>query len=315
MRLSRIRLRLNNASFSGFLYDYVIDYMRPYIEAKVGQLIAAELRNFAAGAFKMVRVSTTSNEDEDIFAEESVISRTWNKALRSAASYLALIRGQHPSVPRGGDSDEESTPRRPLPERQRVPRSAEVERERGVFEGALRGIVLSRGFDPVPLPDNVGDLDFSFGRITVHEGNLTGLSSVYRSGDCALVLGDCGLALRLDLGFQNVLVRAIASINDRSNTRTTVLDVLIPALEMELDIAEINNRLEIISYRMRFLAPVKVTAPRLARDGSVNVVSVPPEIQLSDQDLEEVKSCVYKSLWKVLHAAETFISGPQYLEP
>ncbi|KAH6939584.1 hypothetical protein HPB50_019675 [Hyalomma asiaticum] len=205
MRLSRIRLRLNNASFSGFLYDYVIDYMRPYIEAKV----------------------------------ESVISRTWNKALRSAASYLALIRGQHPSVPRGGDSDEESTPRRPLPERQRVPRSAEVERERGVFDGALRGLVLSRGFDPMPLPDNVGDLDFSFGRITVHEGNLTGLSSVYRSGDCALVLGDCGLALRLDLGFQNLLVRAIASINDRSNTRTTVLDMLIPALEMELDIAEV----------------------------------------------------------------------------
>ncbi|XP_049269986.1 uncharacterized protein LOC119385595 [Rhipicephalus sanguineus] len=210
MRLSRIRLLLNNASFSGFIYDYIIDYLRPYIEAKVAQLLAQELRRIAAETLKTVRVTTAINEQEDIFAEESTLSRTWTKALGSAASYLALIRGRHPGGSRGADSDEEVTPSRPLPERQREPRSAEVERERGVFDGCLRALALSRGADPLPLPRNLRDLHFSFGRVTVHEGNLTGLSSVYRSGDCALVVGECGLSLRLDLGFEDILVKAEA---------------------------------------------------------------------------------------------------------
>ncbi|XP_070387411.1 uncharacterized protein [Dermacentor albipictus] len=238
MRMSRIRLLLNNASFSGFISDYVIDYLRPYVEAKVAQLLARELRNFAVEAFKAVRVYTASNEDEDIFAEESVLSRTWTNALGSAASYLALIRGQKPGSSRGGGNDEGVTPRRPLPERQREPRSTEVERERGVFDSCLRTLVLSRGFDPVSLPQDVRELDFSFGRVAVHEGNLTGLSSVYRSGDCALVVGECGLAVRMDLGFEDLLVSAVAVVGERSRTRTAKLDVHIPAVELSLDIAE-----------------------------------------------------------------------------
>lgn len=314
MRLSRIRLLLNNASFSGFIYDYVIDYLRPYIEGKVAQLLARELRRLAADTFKTVRITTTFNEDEDIFIEETSLSRTWTKALGSAASYLALIRGRHPGTSHGADSDE-VTPSRPLPERQREPRSAEVERERGVFDGCLRTLALSRGLEPLPLPHNLGELHFSFGRVTVHEGNLTGLSSVYRSGDCALVLGECGLSLRIDLGFEDILVRAAAVLSDRSRTRTTVLDFQIPAVEMSLDIAEINNQLEIISYSMAFLGPVKVTAPLLTRDGSVNVVGVAPEIRLSDQDLEELKSSVHKCLQKVIRAAESLISDSPYIEP
>ncbi|KAL1446667.1 hypothetical protein MTO96_028781 [Rhipicephalus appendiculatus] len=313
MRLSRIRLLLNNASFSGFIYDYVIDYLRPHIEAKVAQLLARELRNLAAETFKTVRVTTTINEDEDIFAEESTLSRSWTKALGSAASYLALIRGRHPGGT--GGADEDVTPSRPLPERLREPRSAEVERERGVFDGCLRTLSLSRGFDPLPLPQNLDDLDFSFGRVTIHEGNLTGLSSVYRSGDCALVLGECGMSLRLDLGFEDLLVRVAAALSDHSRTRTTVLDFQIPAVEMSLDIAEINSHLEIISFSMAFLAPVKVTAPLLTRDASVNVVGVAPEARLSEQDLEELKSSVHKSLQKVIHAAESSLLESSYIEP
>ncbi|XP_037562115.1 uncharacterized protein LOC119441579 isoform X3 [Dermacentor silvarum] len=315
MRMSRIRLLLNNASFSGFIYDYVIDYLRPYVETKVAQLLARELRNFAVKAFKTVRVYTASSEDEDIFAEESVLSRTWTKALGSAASYLALIRGQHPGGSRSGGSDEDVAPRRPLPERQRRPRSAEVERERGVFDGCLRTLTLSRGFDPVSLPQDIGDLNFSFGRLAVYEGNLTGLSSVYRSGDCALVLGECGLAVRLNLGFEDLLVRAAAAVYERSRTRTAMLDVHIPAVELALDIAEINNQLRIISYHMEFMGPVKVTAPSIARDGSVNIVSVSPEVVLSEQDLEELKSAVHNSLQQFLPTAESFISDPLLLEP
>ncbi|XP_037508455.1 uncharacterized protein LOC119384852 [Rhipicephalus sanguineus] len=314
MRLSRIRLLLNNASFSGFIYDYVIDYLRPYIEAKVAQLLAQELRRIAAETLKTVKVTTAIKEDEDIFAEESALSRTWTKALGSAASYLALIRGRHPGGSRGADSDEEVTPSRPLPERQREPRRAEVERERGVFDGCLRALALSRGADTLPLPRNIGDLHFSFGRITVHEGNLTGLSSVYRSGDCALVLGECGLSLRLDLGFEDILVKAEAVLSDRFRTRATVLDLQIPAVEMSLDIAEINSQLQIISYSMAFLAPVKVTAPLLTRDGSVNVVGVAPEVRLSDQDLEELKLSVHKCLQKVIRAAQSLISESPYIE-
>ncbi|XP_075723485.1 uncharacterized protein LOC142765762 [Rhipicephalus microplus] len=234
-------------------------------------------------------------------------SRTWTKALGSAASYLALIRGQQPGG--SGRADKDVTPTRPLPERLREPRSTEVEREHGVFDSCLRTLVLSRGLEPLPLPQNLSYLNFSFGRFTVREGNLTGLSSVYRSGDCALVLGECGLSLRLDLGFEDLLVKVVAALSDHSSAGTTVLDFAIPTVEMSLDIAEINGQLEILSYSMLFLAPVKVTTPLLNPDGSANAIGVAPEVRLNDQDLEELKSSVRKCLQQLIHGVENSIAG------
>ncbi|KAL3224205.1 hypothetical protein MRX96_026649 [Rhipicephalus microplus] len=201
------------------------DFLRPYIEAKVAQLLARELRNFAAETFKTVRISTTINEEEDIFAEESTLSRTWTKALGSAASYLALIRGQQPGG--SGRADKDVTPTRPLPERLREPRSTEVEREHGVFDSCLRTLVLSRGF-----------------RTTAAAAKPQ--YSV-----------NAACHFRLDLGFEDLLVKVVAALSDHSSAGTTVLDFAIPAVEMSLDIAEINGQLEILSYSMLFLGTSK----------------------------------------------------------
>ncbi|XP_077513890.1 uncharacterized protein LOC144124854 isoform X1 [Amblyomma americanum] len=315
LRMSRIRLHLNNVTFSGGVYDYVIDYLRPYIERKVGQLLARELRNMAVQTLKAVKVYAASNEENDIFAEESQLTRAWRKALGSASSYLALIRGQHPGRSSGGGTDEDSTPRRRLPERQREPRSAEVERERGVFDSCLRTLVLSTSYDPTPLPHDLEEFTFSFGRVVVSGGNVTGLSSVHRSGDCAVMLGECGAAIRMDLGFEDLTIKAAAIVEDDHHVRNAVFDVRVPAVEVALDVTETNNQFQIMTYRMAFTAPVTLTELPPGRRSLEPLTNGISELTLREEDLELLKISSRKYIQRLIQSFEHFVSDPPLLEP
>ncbi|XP_077513892.1 uncharacterized protein LOC144124854 isoform X3 [Amblyomma americanum] len=303
------------SDWSGGVYDYVIDYLRPYIERKVGQLLARELRNMAVQTLKAVKVYAASNEENDIFAEESQLTRAWRKALGSASSYLALIRGQHPGRSSGGGTDEDSTPRRRLPERQREPRSAEVERERGVFDSCLRTLVLSTSYDPTPLPHDLEEFTFSFGRVVVSGGNVTGLSSVHRSGDCAVMLGECGAAIRMDLGFEDLTIKAAAIVEDDHHVRNAVFDVRVPAVEVALDVTETNNQFQIMTYRMAFTAPVTLTELPPGRRSLEPLTNGISELTLREEDLELLKISSRKYIQRLIQSFEHFVSDPPLLEP
>lgn len=308
LRMSRIRLRLGRTNIGS--YDFITDLIRPSIEEKIGEILARELRSLAEKTLGAVKVYAAQS------GEGSDPVRTWRKAINSASAYLSLLRTPH--LPSGDDdglyygSQEESEESWPSAMRswRREPRSASREREQWVFDGCLSKLVVSTGFEPAPLPEDLEDFSCTFGRVSVSGGNVTGLSSVYTRGESVVKLGECGLSARFDLGFKDLIVSGLGSVTNFFSTSVT-FDVRIPAVEVVLEITERYNKLEIVNYELNFTAPVNLTATPLGAVGSVvNWFGGGPERSLESTELEQLKNASRKYVKQVVSNIAHFIEYP-----
>ncbi|XP_077561683.1 uncharacterized protein LOC144178007 [Haemaphysalis longicornis] len=314
VRMSRIRLLLNSANQTS--YDFIAGLVKPFVERKVGQVLARELRKMAVKTLGEVTVFATNSEEEGVLEEGSLLSRTWQKALDSASSYLALLRGQNPRRSDGGSSDDsdrnDSHAERTGPTaRRREPRSLGLERERWFFDGCLSKLVFSLGLEPAQLPSDLEEFNLHFGRVSVAAGNMTGLSTVYRSGESVVRVGDCGLSAHFDLGFRDITISALASVDGYIRSTDVVFNVFIPGVQMLVDVRERDSRLEIDTYTLNFPSQVTVTASPLTQgDSFVNVFAGRPDGTLRAEELEQLKASSQKYVQELLDKIARFIGDP-----
>ncbi|XP_077557352.1 uncharacterized protein LOC144172551 [Haemaphysalis longicornis] len=319
VRMSNLRLRLGgtNLGSSGFITDLI----KPSIQEKIGEILARELRKLAEKTLGAVKVYAAKNEA----ATDPI--RTWKKALNGASAYLDVLRRLN--VPSHGDeedsaeenseedseyssedySEEQSSYSR---RRRWAPRSAE--REQWVFDGCLRTLVVSTGFEPAPLPRDLETFNCSFGSVSVSGGNVTGLSNVKTRGENVVKLGECGLSARFDLRFNDLFVQGMGTVTSGSWFTVTTdftFELRIPAVQAILEITERYNTLEITNYELDFTAPVNVTAKPLGTVGSVaNFFGAAPERALDVNELEQLKHASRKYVQQVVDNVALFIADP-----
>lgn len=308
VRMSRIRLRLGGTNIGS--YDFITELIRPSIEEKIGEILARELRSLAEKTLGAVKVYAAKN------GEGSDPVRAWRKAFNSASAYLSLLRSPDLASREDDsnyyDSQEDSEESWPSARRsrRREHRSASREREQWVFDGCLSKLVVSTGFEPAPLPEDLEDFSCTFGRVSVSGGNVTGLSSVHTTGDNVVKLGECGLSARFHLGFNDLIVSGLGSVTNYIST-SFAFDVRIPAVEVILEIAERYKKLEIVHYELDFTAPVNLTATSLGAVGSVvNWFGGVPERSLESSELEQLKNASRKYVEQVVHNIGCIIEDP-----
>lgn len=80
--------------------------------------------------------------------------------------------------------------------------------------------VVAAGLDPAPLPD--ASLDFGLGTADLYEGQLGGLSTMYRSGTCTLDKVASWVFLYANLAVDNLQIYYRANVTSGSTSLATI---------------------------------------------------------------------------------------------
>ncbi|XP_075560284.1 uncharacterized protein LOC142592628 [Dermacentor variabilis] len=314
VRMSRIRLLLDeeeDVSLDGALYDIVFDQLRPFIQKKVGEALVQELRKLAADTLGAVELYAVASTERTARAEDSPITREWKEGLNAASRYLALTQGRRSNRRENNAYSGSSRHIGRLTEQRLEPDRARRRRPLGVFDGCLKTLVVSTGFEPAPLPDDLEPFAFSVGQVQVTAGSVTGLSNVSVNGHSWTSVGECGLRARFDLAFKDVRVRAAASVGAFFVSTSATFDLRIPALEAVLEIQETENSLRVITYNLTFTSNVTVTTSTTGAVGTVfDFFGGLPEKTLEDEDLQLLSSSSLKYVQRVVDAVRSFIADP-----
>ncbi|XP_077512548.1 uncharacterized protein LOC144123617 [Amblyomma americanum] len=313
MRMARFRLQFDDKGdvrLSSVFYNMVFDELRPSIEVNIGQMLAQELRNLAVEALRAVKAYAAISASHGTRGGGSMASGDWREAPGSSHSYLAPTNGsQSGGSSTGGAYGRGGTLHR-LPARRLLPFRAGMQRQRDIFEGCLKTLVLSAGFDPAPLPGDLEAFSFPTGSVAVVEGNMTGLSSIRRKGDTLVALDSCGMRARLNLVFKGLAITATAS----SSGFLWGFDIKVPEVEALLEIKENNAQLEIFAYKLNFTAPVTVTAKLPSAVATVvNLFGGLPEITLGAEELKQLEESSWKYVQRIVYAIQESVTDPPLL--
>lgn len=288
IRMSRIHLRLGQINIGK--YDWIDYLIRSSIQEKIGQILARVLRGLAAETLGAIQVYAAQSEGSDPVSP--------------------------PKLPRSDDHDSQDDSEDLSYfrlRRRREPSSESGEREQWVFDRAISKLVVSTQFEPAALPEDLEDFRTTYGRVSLSEGNVTGLSSVYTIGESEVKLDKCGISGRLHLGFNDLIVSGVVSVtNHRSASAAFVLRI--PAVGVVFEITERYNKLEIVGYEVDFVAPVTLSRTRLGEVGSlIKVVRGAPERQLESTELEQLKNATRQFFQKIFDKIADIIANPPVL--
>lgn len=314
VKISRIRLLLDeedDISLDGAIYDIVFDQLRPFIQRKVGEALVQELRKVAAETLGAIKLYAVASAERTIRSEDSPATRGWKKGFHAATSYLALTEGRRSRQSHSNAYSGSSRDIGKLTAQWLDPLGARRQRQVGVFDGCLKTLVVSTGFEPAPLPDDLEAFTFSVGQVQVTEGNVTGLSNVSVNGYCWTLVGECGLRARFNLAFKDIGVRAAASVGAFYMSTSATFDVRIPALEVLLEIQETEDALQVMTYDVTFTSNVTVTTSTSGALGTVfDFFGGLPEKTLEEEDLQLLKASSLKYVQRIVDAVRSFIADP-----
>ncbi|KAK8778298.1 hypothetical protein V5799_020361 [Amblyomma americanum] len=319
IRMSRIRLLLgasDQLNLGGPIYDALIGRLRPLIQRIIGQVLVQELRKLAEETIGAVQVYAATSILPTVRERESAATPLWRKATGSARSYMALTGGRDAGNTYGRGRPYRGGLAHRRPERRRLePLGTGQEDQRDVFDGCLRKLVVSTGFEPTQLPDDLEEFSVASGSLRVVEGNVTGLSSIRKSGHSWATIDDCGIRARFRLGFKELMVTAKASFTVFYVTTDIMVDVQIPEVEAVLEIKENNTGLQIVAYELNFTAPVTVKAKPLGKfvGTFVNLIGGLSDMTLGAEELKQFEVSSSKYVQSIARTIQEIIADPPLL--
>ncbi|KAH6939539.1 hypothetical protein HPB50_019221 [Hyalomma asiaticum] len=280
----------------------------PLIQQKVGEALVRELRKLAAETLGAVKLYAVASAERTVREEDSPATRAWKNGYNAVSSVLNLIEGGR-SHRRYSNAYSRSTGRTTG---QRLdPYRARRQRQIGVFEGCLKTLVVSTGFEPAALPDDLEAPTFSVGKLNDINGNVTGISNVSVHGASWTSVDDCGIRARFDLVFRDVRVSATASYRAFFVSKSVAFEMEIPEVEVILEVQEAEDALRVTTYDVTFTANVTVTSSVPGAVGSVvNFFGGLPNMTLGDGDLELLKSSSRTYVQRIADAIAGFIADP-----
>ncbi|XP_049269266.1 uncharacterized protein LOC119386926 isoform X1 [Rhipicephalus sanguineus] len=189
--------------------------------------------------------------------------------------------------------------------------TARGQRQIGVFERCLKTLVVSTGFEPATLPDDLGALSFSVAQVDTIAGNVTGLSNVSTKGASWTSVGECGIRARFDLVFTGLRVNATASVSAMFMSRSVTFEMEIPEVEVILEIQETEDALQVTTYDLTFTSNVTVTASVEGTVGRIfDFFGGLSNVTLGDDDLLLIKSSSRRYVQQIAEAVRGFIADP-----
>ncbi|KAL1485547.1 hypothetical protein MTO96_010056 [Rhipicephalus appendiculatus] len=167
MFVARLILDGDNFSLDGTIYDIVFAQFRPLIQQKVVEALVRELRKLAEEILGVVKLYAVASAERTVLEEDSLATRAWKHSFNAASSLSALIEGgrSHRSRMNARLGSIGSTRGQRLDSYR--PRG---QRQMGVFERYLKTLVLSTGFEPATLADDLGAVSFSVAQVNEIEG-------------------------------------------------------------------------------------------------------------------------------------------------
>ncbi|KAL3175246.1 hypothetical protein MRX96_010867 [Rhipicephalus microplus] len=297
----------DDIGLEGPIYDIVFEEFRPLIQQKVGEALVRELRKLAEETLGAVKLYAVSNAERAVRGEDSLALRAWKHGFNAATSLSALIEGGRSHRRRTNAHSGSTSTRGQRLDSYRVRR----QRQMGVFERCLRTLVVSTGFDPATLPDDLGTFNYSAALVNEIEGNVTGLSSISLNGASWTSVDECGIRARFDLVFKGLRVNATASARKWSMSRSVAFEMEIPEVEVFLEIQETEDSLQITTYDVTFTSNVTVTPTVAGTVGwLVDLFGGLSNTTLEDNDLQLIKSSSRRYVQRIVDAVKSFIADP-----